>query len=184
MTETSQDYYELLQISPNAEPDTVHRVYRLLAQRFHPDNQETGDARRFRVIHEAYQVLSDPEKRAAYDVFHQRQRQERWRLVSLGERSATDVDVEKLTRLTVLDVLYTRRRIEPGAPGIFDRDLEELIGRPREHLEFTIWFLLQKKYATRDDNSRLMITADGVEYLEQNYKVNLQRRLPAPASVR
>ena len=37
------DYYELLQISPNAEPETIHRVYRLLAQRFHPDNGQTGD---------------------------------------------------------------------------------------------------------------------------------------------
>jgi curved DNA-binding protein len=176
MTETSQDYYELLQISPNAEPDTVHRVYRLLAQRFHPDNQETGDARRFRLIHEAYQVLSDPEKRAAYDVFHQRQRQERWRLVSLGERSATDVDVEKLTRLTVLDVLYTRRRVEPGAPGIFDRDLEELIGRPREHLEFTFWYLIQKGLIVRGEQSRLLITAQGVDYLEEHSDSMLNRR--------
>ena len=53
MAETTTDYYELLQISPNAEPETIHRVYRLLAQRFHPDNKETGDARRFRTIHDA-----------------------------------------------------------------------------------------------------------------------------------
>ena len=64
MAENTTDYYELLQISPNAEPETIHRVYRLLAQRFHPDNKETGDARRFRTIHEAYTVLTDPEKRA------------------------------------------------------------------------------------------------------------------------
>ena len=38
------NYYEFLQISPNAEPDTIHRVYRFLAARFHPDNPETGDA--------------------------------------------------------------------------------------------------------------------------------------------
>jgi DnaJ-class molecular chaperone len=38
------DYYEALQISVNAEPDTVHRVFRLLAQRFHPDNHETATA--------------------------------------------------------------------------------------------------------------------------------------------
>jgi len=43
MHETAEpDYYEILQISVNAEPDTVHRVYRLLAQRFHPDNKERG----------------------------------------------------------------------------------------------------------------------------------------------
>jgi len=37
------DYYEVLQISPNAHVETIHRVYRLLAQHFHPDNKDTGD---------------------------------------------------------------------------------------------------------------------------------------------
>ena len=55
-------------------------------------------------------------------------------------------------------------------------ELEELIGRPREHLEFTIWYLAQKKLVTRDDSARLMITAEGVDFLEQNYRANLQRR--------
>ena len=43
-TNNTADHYEVLQISPNAEPDTVHRVYRLLAQRLHPDNAQTGNA--------------------------------------------------------------------------------------------------------------------------------------------
>ena len=59
---------------------------------------------------------------------------------------------------------------------MFSGDLEALIGRPREQLEFTIWYLGQKKWVTKDDNSRLQITADGVEHLEQNYRANLQRR--------
>ena len=41
------DHYETLQVSANAEIDTIHRIYRLLAQRFHPDNQESGNADRF-----------------------------------------------------------------------------------------------------------------------------------------
>ena len=39
-----------------------------------------------------------------------------------------------------------------------------------------IWYLVQRKYLTRDDQSRLMITAEGVDYLEQNYKGALQRK--------
>jgi curved DNA-binding protein CbpA len=179
MADITTDYYELLQISPNAEPETIHRVYRLLAQRFHPDNQETGDARRFRTIHDAYTVLTDPEKRAQYDVFHARARQDRWKLVNAGVRSETDVDIERLTRLTVLEVLYTRRRVDPQEPGLFDRDLEELIGQPREHMEFTIWYLIQRGFVTRGEQSRLMITVAGVDYLEENYSTTLQqRRLP------
>ena len=71
------DYYETLQISANAEPETIHRVYRLLAQRFHPDNNDTGNADRFRELAEAYEVLSDPERRAKYDVVQQQHWRER-----------------------------------------------------------------------------------------------------------
>ena len=71
-----------------------------------------------------------------------------------------------MVRLTLLEALYTKRRVEPGSPAIFSTELETLLGRPREHLEFTIWYLVQRKYLIRDDQSRLMITADGVDYLE------------------
>jgi curved DNA-binding protein CbpA len=175
-TAQTTDYYELLQISPNAEPETIHRVYRLLAQRLHPDNGETGNAAQFRIVSEAYQVLSDPERRAQYDVTNLRQRQERWRLVAKGSEAENDFEAEQLVRLTVLEVLYTRRRIEPDSPGLSPLDLETMIGRAREHLEFTIWYLAQKKFVTRSDNSLLVITAEGVEHLERNYQDNLQRR--------
>src|SRR5512139_3620080 len=111
--DVTADYYETLQISPNAEPETVHRVYRLLAQRLHPDNKETGNDAGFRMLSEAYHVLSDPERRAQYDVLHAHQRQARWRLVSIGAQSENDFETEELVRLTVLEVLYARRRIEP-----------------------------------------------------------------------
>ena len=174
--DSTEDYYEMLQISSNAEPETIHRVYRMLAQRFHPDNGETGNATRFRLISEAYAVLSSPETRARYDVAYQQRQQDRWRLVAKGAEAETDFGIEQLVRLTVLEVLYTRRRLDPTEPGIFIVDLEKLTGRPREHLDFTVWYLIQKKYIQRSDNSLLVITADGVEYLEQNYQANLQNR--------
>ena len=170
------DYYEILQVSPNAEPDTIQRLYRLLAQRFHPDNQESGDAVRFRELSEAHQVLTDPERRARYDVRYHEQRKDRWRLVSAGSKAEDDFALEQMFRLTLLEALYTRRRLEPDSPTLYALDLESLLGRPREHLEFTIWYLLQKKFVTRDDQSRLMITADGVDYLEQNYRANVERK--------
>jgi len=175
------DYYEILQISPNAEPETVHRVFRLLAQRYHPDNAETGNEAQFRVLNEAYRVLSDAEQRARYDINHAGLRQERWRLVASGNESENNFDGERGVRLTVLEVLYTRRRLEPDSAGLSPLDLEKLTGRAREHLEFTIWFLVQKKFVTRSDGAMLQITVDGVEYLEANYAANAQRRLgPGP----
>lgn len=173
------DYYEILQVNPNAEPDTIHRIYRLLAQRFHPDNAQTGSDARFRELHEAYTVLSDPEQRARYDVAYQAQRHDRWRLVAAGTQSEDEFSIEQMFRLTLLEALYTRRRMDPGSPTLFFSELESMLGRPREHLEFTVWYLLQKKFVSRDDSSRLMITADGVDHLEQNYRTNLQKRLPA-----
>jgi curved DNA-binding protein CbpA len=171
------DYYEILQISSTAEPETVHKVYRLLAQRCHPDNKDTGNEAQFRQLSEAYHVLSDPERRAQYDIGHAALREARWRLVSNGAQAANDFEVEQLVRLTVLEVLYTRRRTEPGGPAISLWDLEKLIGRAREQLEFTIWYLTAKKFVARSDSAELVITADGVEYLEANYATNSQRRL-------
>ena len=73
-----EDYYELLQVSDAAEPETLNRVYRMLAQRYHPDNRETGNEARFRAITEAYQVLSTPEKRAQYDATNERRTGGAW----------------------------------------------------------------------------------------------------------
>lgn len=174
--DAAEDYYEILQISPNAEPDTVHRVYRLLAQRLHPDNAQTGDETRFRALVEAYQVLGDPERRAAYDVVHTQLRQTRWRLIASQTHADNDMQAEQLMRLMVLELLYTRRRTEQDQPGLSLIELEELTGRAREHLDFTVWYLTQKKLVSRSDGAMLTITADGVEYLEMNFAETVQRR--------
>ena len=170
------DHYEILQINANAEPETIHRVYRLLAQRFHPDNTDTGNAARFRELTDAYQVLSDPERRAQYDVVHQQFWRERWKV---AETTNVDVDfrTEQIARLTLLELLYTRRRTEPRQPSMSILDVEALTGRPREHLEFSIWFLTQKRFIQRGDDSGLTITADGVDYLENNIEGTVQNRL-------
>jgi curved DNA-binding protein CbpA len=176
---TDVDYYEVLQVSDNAEPETISRVYRILAQRYHPDNRETGNDARFREITEAYQILSDAEKRASYDATNQKRKKDRWRVVSAGVESENNFELEQVVRLTVLEALYTKRRIEPDNPGIYLRDLERMIGRPQEHLQFTIWYLSQKKLINSDD-ARMYLTADGAEYLEESYRNNLQRKRLQP----
>ncbi|MEO6213466.1 MAG: J domain-containing protein, partial [Vicinamibacterales bacterium] len=167
--EPPDDHYETLQISPNADVDTIQRVFRLLAQRFHPDNQDTGNAAKFRELHDAYSVLSDPESRARYDVRHQALRQERWRFAATGPASGTNFETEQQLRCILLEILYSRRRTDPEHPSLSNSDLSQLMGHPREHLEFTIWYLSQKKFVTRDDRSSLTITADGVDYVEHNH---------------
>lgn len=173
------DFYEVLQISPNADPDTIHRVFRLLAQRFHPDNQDTGDGERFRQLQEAYSVLSDPEKRAQYDVKHEKLRKERWRFAASSSAGASVIEIEQELRCNLLEILYTRRRSEPDAPPLSMWEVTELLGTPREHLEFTMWYLTQRKLVVRDDQSRMQITVDGVDYIEQRGR-RAAAMLPAP----
>jgi len=175
------DFYEVLQVSDNAEPETINRVYRIFAQRYHPDNRETGNEARFREITEAYQVLSNPEKRARYDATNQQRKKDRWRVVAAGAESENNFELEQVVRLTVLEALYTKRRVDPQNPGIYLLELEKMMGRPREHLEFTIWFLSQKKLINKDD-ARMYLTAEGAEYLEESYRNNVQRKRLQPAN--
>ncbi len=63
----SKDYYQILGIAKNASQDEIKRAYRKLAHEFHPD--KGGDAEKFKEVNEAYQVLSDPQKRTQYDKF-------------------------------------------------------------------------------------------------------------------
>jgi glycosyltransferase involved in cell wall biosynthesis len=66
------DYYEILQVSPRADRETIERVFRHLANRYHPDNRESGNAEKFSELVTAHDVLSDAAKRASYDVSYER----------------------------------------------------------------------------------------------------------------
>ncbi|MGZ5422627.1 MAG: DnaJ domain-containing protein, partial [Aeromicrobium sp.] len=62
----SQDYYETLGVGRDATPDEVKKAYRKLARQLHPD-VNSGSSEQFKHITTAYEVLSDPNKRATYD---------------------------------------------------------------------------------------------------------------------
>ena len=68
MANNKRDYYEVLGVSRSASEDELKKAFRRLAKQYHPDaNKEQGAEARFVEINEAYEVLSDPQKRAAYD---------------------------------------------------------------------------------------------------------------------
>lgn len=159
------DHYDALQLSPKADSDTIHRVYRILAQRYHPDNRETGNEDAFRAVHQAYVSLSTPELRAAYDA--RRATALAYRLKIFSRPADTEgLEGERRKRRGVLMVLYTQRMNDPEHPGVMMAHLEELLGIPREHLEFPLWFLREHALISRTDNGRYSVTAKGVAEYE------------------
>ena len=165
------DYYELLQISPNAELETVHRVFRMLATRYHPDNRETGDTDKFLGLNKAYETLSDPAKRAEYDTLYTHRNVEPIELFELKEFSL-GIDAEANRRMGILCLLYNRKRANPEDPGLSILEFESMMSFPREHLMFTIWYLKEQNYIRQDDRSDYVITSVGVDYVEKNLTEN------------
>ena len=161
------DHYEFLQISRNADPDTIHRVHRFLAARFHPDNPETGDSEKFLRLQEAWNVLSDPKRRAEYDATYGNEPPQPVPL-STSVDFMDDIEGEMNRRLAVLALLYIQRRTNPYKPEVSLAAVEKCMGFPRDYLQFTTWYLQSKKYIARADNSDLTLTVLGVDYVESN----------------
>jgi len=156
------DHYEVLQVSPRADGDTIQRVFRFLAKRFHPDNPGTGNAERFKQLLDSFRVLSDPEHRAAYDARYEEQRQVRWRI--FDQASVTDeVAADRRVRSSILQLFYAARRRDPDHPGLGVYDLERLLGCPEDHIKFHVWYLKENGWLQRLENGMLAITASGVD---------------------
>ncbi len=170
------DYYETLQVNPNATDDTISRVFRIMAQRHHPDNIETGDVEMFRVVTEAYRILSDPTKRAAYDLRRDSAISMRWKLFETAEDSI-GVDAERSKRHGILGLLYNRRLAEPRKPGLTLRSVEQLLHVPAEHLENPIWYLVQKKWVTQGEGGSLELTVGGVDEYENSETEKIKEML-------
>ncbi len=81
-TGAKRDYYEVLGVSQTASQDEIKKAFRRLARQYHPDvNKESSAEAKFKEINEAYEVLSDEQKRAVYDRFgHNVPRCDGWRL--------------------------------------------------------------------------------------------------------
>ncbi|MCX7690657.1 VWA domain-containing protein [Thermoflexus sp.] len=112
------DYYAILGVPPSADAEEIKKAYRALARKVHPDVMPgAGTSLLFRLVHEAYSVLSDPERREEYD----RRWQARWgsqrsflRLQLLLSRSA-------LPSLSASQILYALLTIEPARPHAIPR---------------------------------------------------------------
>jgi|HubBroStandDraft_4_1064222.scaffolds.fasta_scaffold360161_2 curved DNA-binding protein CbpA len=170
------DLYEILQVSSSAQPETIHRVYRILAQQLHPDNPTTGDDSQFRWLSEAYQTLSDPERRAAYDVQYRQYKKLYWQI--FGQNGVKGIEAERQRRTGVLAALYRARMANPQNGSMTLHELEDLLDCPKEHLEFSMWFLKELQHIQRGDNGRYTITIKGAESAEEWQRPQMEPVLP------
>jgi len=161
------DFYELLQISPHAELETIQRIYKMLATRYHPDNRETGNVERFLLLNHAYDTLSDLEQRANYDLLYNEHRAEPIDIFTTKD-FALGIDGEANRRMGILCLLYNRRRSNPDNPGISILEFESMMSFPREHLMFAMWYLKAHDLVSQAENSDYVITGDGADYVEKH----------------
>ena len=168
------DHYETLQLSSNADSETVDRVYRVLVRRYHPDNQETGDPEKFTQVVKAHKVLSDPEARAAYDVSYEENRASVLKIFD-DASSPESYDGDKRIFEGILSLLYISRRRDSGRGGMGVVQLERLLGCPAKHLEFHLWYLREKTWVERLENGMLAITAAGVDRVMEQDSLFLRR---------
>jgi hypothetical protein len=162
-----QDHYKVLEIDPKASLDTIHQAYGKLAEKYHPRSAGTGDQAKFDAINMAYEVLCDSGLRHEFD-----------KLRSGGEEKAefkfAGLDFfdalgrETALRTALLCLLYDRRRLKPFTPGLSMRRVENILECTSEGLNFALWYLKQRNLVASDDKSNLLITVDGMDYLETN----------------
>jgi len=174
------DYYELLQVSANADEDTIHRVFRHLAKKCHPDAPGQGDTRRFNLLVEAHRTLTNPVTRAAYDAKYQQYWTGAWKAVAEANDGQT-FDNDAGVRERLLALLYVQRRRSMRQPGLGELELARLVGTPPEHLDFHLWYLREKGWIHRLDTGQLAVTADGVDRVESSRgRLDRDRLLDGP----
>jgi curved DNA-binding protein CbpA len=176
------DHYEVLQLSQNADAETIERIFRLLAKRYHPDNGASGDAERFREVHTAYQVLLDPERRAEFDVQYDKHKSLQWQIFEQGA-ALGDRDEDQRIFHGVLSLLYVARRRDPESGGLGPVHLERMLGVPREHLEFPLWYLKQRGWTETLYSGELAITVDGIDKISAKELSLPEDRLLAESSM-
>ncbi len=160
------DYYKMFQLSPNADTETIERIYRHLAKKYHPDNSESADADRFRQIVDGHRTLVDPEARAGYDVKYQEYWNRKWRLASEAGNGTVFGD-DLLARKRLLSLLYVQRRRNTHNPGMGNQEMARLLCSPYELVEFHLWYLRSKGWVERLESGQLAITAEGVDEVER-----------------
>jgi curved DNA-binding protein CbpA len=169
-----QDHYTILGVDAGAETEVIQRAYARLLEKYGPDNIDTRDDERLAVVNTAYETLSDPELRKAFDALKgtsANSARPKFSGVEFFDGLGREVEL----RLALLCVFYDRRRNKPLTPSLSMRHIEGILEASPEALNFALWYLKQRGFVANDDRSSLVITVEGMDFLEAHP--------PAPESV-
>lgn len=171
--------YQLLQVDRDAHVTIIRYAYRFLAAMYHPDNGETGNTEKFRMITEAWKTLSDDGKRAAYDMSLGLQEQQRGqapkpkqpKINEFGKDALPNIPKTGISwnevelRLAILQVLLSARKKRPQSGGASGRMLMDCLNMDSiVEIEFALWYLREKGFIESGERV-FMITAQGLDYL-------------------
>jgi curved DNA-binding protein CbpA len=145
---------------------------------YHPDNGETGDAEKFRIITEAWKTLSDDGKRAAYDMsLGQKEQSEgaaphkpQPKVNEFGKDSLPHIVKTGLTwneielRVAILQIMLAARKKKPRDGGVSMKMILDILNTDLIETEFALWYLREKDYIETGERV-FMITGVGLDYL-------------------
>jgi curved DNA-binding protein len=155
-----------MQISPNADIDTIQHVFRYLAKKWHPDYHK-GDPEQFKLLVEAHKILTNTERRAAYDLRYQRFWENKWNIAAEASDGRSLVDDSEV-RESLLSLYYVQRRSKMNDPGLGEMEVARLMRIPVHLIEFHIWYLKEKEWIQRLENGQFALTARGVDEVEKS----------------
>lgn len=160
-----EDYYQILGVPQGASDKDIRKAYRRLARKYHPDvnpNDKSAEEK-FKEMNEAYEVLSDPEKRKQYDLFGQQPPGYRQPEPGAGGRAGFDFDS------------FSNLGFEPGAGGGFGDVFSDLFGRGTR---------FGTRYAEAPRRGEDIYYTVDLDFLDAirglTTRINLQRHTPCP----
>jgi len=154
-------------VEPTSDSATIQAAYTRLSQKYHPSNADTGNKEKFDQLNQAFEVLSDPELRAAFDKIKGIDREAGGPKFS-GTEFFDALGQGAVLRAAVLCLLYDRMRLKSFKPSLSMRNMEGMLRVRGEELNFALWYLKKRNYVINDDKSALAITVEGMDYLEHN----------------
>jgi hypothetical protein len=195
------DFYEFLMISPQADRAMVEWAVRLMLARYGKKNDQQGDEEKYGLVKEAYRILADPKRRAAYDKDREAHRPSpeavAGGLSTMPERedgalpnpdsihvrlTATidDVRLQKRIRQGIMASLYDVMITRPRNPELGRADIARAIGVSIDQMEFAIWYLREQNLLRTTPQGLYAMSTKGVDWVENGGVDHLSEKLDEP----